>query len=119
MESTTLTMLTFFILLASLSIWKLRAFFSTKELEDDDRNDVSTERIYGYIYEVLSQEKSLSDEISMEVLFTSIQALESFDQEHFWRLTPHRIRQLVQAYYMEHDVDSLESMFKREQKYRL
>jgi len=57
--------------------------------------------------------------MSMERLFQLIQSLEGFDSEHFWRLTPHRVRQLVESYYLQNDgVDSLASMLQREKAHR-
>ncbi len=107
--STQYLMMSAFLILFTISIWKLQAFFSTKELVDDDRNEASINLLYGYIYKVLQSSVSPND-LNMEELYERVTQLNDFDKEHFWRLTPHRIGNMVNEFYAIHEVDTLASM---------
>lgn len=107
--STQYLMMIAFLLLFSISIWKLQAFFSTKELVDDDRNEVSINLLYGYIYQVL-QNSDAPNTLNMQELYEKVIQLNDFDTKHFWRLTPHRILNMVNEFYVVNEVDDLASM---------
>jgi hypothetical protein len=107
-------MLGFFILLFVVSIMKLKPFLSTTELVDDDTTPESIEKLYGYIFSCL--DSSSDKDISMDALHEQIRSLETFDGEHFWRLTPNRVRNLVNEYYARHEIESLTQMHQKMQE---
>ena len=112
MSTVEIIMLITFSLLFILSMLKLKPFFSTKELKDDDRTPHSVELLYGYIFEVLESVLTDEKDITIEELFEMIITLESFDKEHFWRLNPNRIRLLINEFYIKNpQVKTLKEMY--------
>ena len=117
MMTINLTMMTLFLLLFIISIWKLKPFFVTEELHDDDRTEHSIQILYDYIFTVLEMKSETLHKLSIEELFDEILCLEHFDKKHFWRLNTNRIRHLVHDYYIKYpEVKNLIQMYEHQKE---
>jgi len=92
-------MLLFFILLLSVSIWKIQAFLPNKVLSDDDTTFEATQALEKLMLKIITQKKGLLNE---EELFLFISKDEDFDAQLFWRFNLNRLKHLLSSYYVKH-----------------
>ena len=109
MDSLQITMMSFFLLLVTLSIFKLRYFLRVETLSDDDRTPESVLILYAYIKEVLDD----NHELTRKELFERVCNLEQFDKEHFWRFNENRLNHLIDDYYIRYEIETLEALKER------
>lgn len=90
MELTTsnIMMLTF-ILVFTLSIWKIYAFLPNTELADDDTRQESQDELLEII------KKHWTKDITSKELLKLIQDDVTFDKEHFWRFNENKLNQIL------------------------
>lgn len=98
MELTTSTwMLIFFILFLITSIWKIWAFLPNKQLVDDDKTEESEHELNSLMLKVIKEHQG---EIDERELFIQMTENENFNSELFWRFNLNRLKQLLNAHYI-------------------
>jgi len=102
LETSTI-MLGFFLILLTLSIWKIWAFLPNKQLEDDDRTQESERKLLDIMVRVI---KENSPEIKKEELFTKMTEDKEFDKKLFWRFNINRLNHLLIDFYRENSSTS-------------
>ena len=85
-------MMIFFIILLSVSIYKIYVFLPNKVLADDDTTKESQEKLETIILKII---KNKNNEFNREELFELVKNDEDFDKEHFWRFNQNRLNQLL------------------------
>lgn len=85
-------MMIFFVILLTISIYKIYAFLPNKALEDDDTTKESQEELEVIILKII---KSNDSTLTRTELFKLIKEDEAFDKEHFWRFNQNRLNQLL------------------------
>ncbi len=109
LETSTI-MMTLFILLLVVSVWKIYAFLPNKELADDDTTEASQEELTNLILRVI---KKSDGKLSATELFELVHSDDSFDKKHYWRFNQNRLNQLLTHYYLEHEgISDIEEIFK-------
>ena len=91
-------MLIFFVISLVASIWKIWAFLPNKALADDDKTEESQKELLRVMLKVIKEHQGKLDE---KELFLQITEDESFDSKLFWRFNLNRLKQLLNAYYIE------------------
>ena len=95
-----IAMMVAFVLALGLSLWKVYMFVPNKPLEDDDKNEASTEELTKLLHICLHE---IEDEcLEIERVFEQIVQHERFDKKHFWRFNENRLRQLLEVEYIKH-----------------
>ncbi len=97
-ETSTLMMI-FFIIILTVSLWKIYAFLPNEQLADDDKTKESQEELTNLVLNVI---KNSSGKLSLNELFQKIKSDEKFDEKHYWRFNPNRLNQLLNNYYIKH-----------------
>ena len=97
LETSTL-MLIFFILLLTISIWKIYAFLPNKPLADDDTTPQAQEEL---ISVMLSTIQNSNENISLDELYINMVENEDFNKERFWRFNKNRLNKLLNFYYIK------------------
>lgn len=108
--STSTWMLIIFIILLTVSIWKIYAFLPNKQLEDDD----TTKEAQGELLEVILKIiKEKQGKLSNEELFKKVKDDETFDEKKFWRFNQNRLNQLLNQYYLNNPhIKNTEDIYK-------
>lgn len=99
-----------FALALILSIWKLYKFLPNKQLEDDDNTKESIEQLSSIMIEIIEQSPTPP---SHKELFIGIKSHKNFDTKHFWRFNENKLHQLLQKYYIVHNIDSIKGIHER------
>ncbi len=73
-------------------MWKVYAFIPNKLLNDDDTTPKSVETLEKIMIDCNS------DEITEEKLFEKMLTHPDFNNQHFWRFNPNRLRHLIDNY---------------------
>ena len=86
-------MMILFILLVTVSFYKIRQFLPQEQLGDDDTTDEAQAKLEAIAIRVIDA----NENISKVELYESIKIDESFDKEHFWRFNQNKSNQLLNA----------------------
>lgn len=96
MTTVEIAMVVTFILALGLSGWKLYAFMPNKPLDDDDTDATSVQTLKTIMYDVIS-----NGELDEQRIFTKMKEHPEFNHEHFWRFNHNRLRQLLNAHFLD------------------
>ena len=101
-------MLGFFLVLLTVSIWKISAFLPNKPLADDDTTKEANKELLSIMIKVIRQG---NPDIKSHELFKKMREDADFDSKRFWRFNQNRVNQLLQTYYLEHEgINSIEDI---------
>lgn len=81
-----------FVILLSVTMYKVYAFLPNKALEDDDTTKESQEELEAIILKII---KNKGDDLTNNELFELVKNDVDFDKEHFWRFNQNRLNQLL------------------------
>jgi len=95
--STSTWMLLFFIFFLIISILKIWAFLPNKQLVDDDTTEEATLELQRVMLNIIQEKKGKIDE---KELFLAMTQDENFNSQLFWRFNLNRLKQLLNAYYL-------------------
>ena len=84
----------FFVILLSVSMYKVYAFLPNKALKDDDTTKESQEKLEAIILKII---KNKNNTLTRAELFELVKNDEEFDKEHFWRFNLNRLNHLLEA----------------------
>ncbi len=87
-------MMIFFVILLSVSMYKVYAFLPNKALKDDDKTKESQEELEAIILKII---KSKNNDLTRTELFELVKNDEDFDKEHFWRFNLNRLNHLLET----------------------
>ena len=97
MTSVEIAMMVAFLISLVFSAWKLYAFMPKEPLKDDDTNPNATQELMALMYRVIHLGATTE-----AAIFETMTQDPSFDQKHFWRFNPNRLKQLLQGHYLNH-----------------
>ncbi len=86
-------MMIFFVILLSVSIYKIYAFLPNKSLKDDDKTKESQEELEAIILKII---KSKNNDLTRAELCELVKNDKDFDKEHFWRFNLNRLNHLLE-----------------------
>lgn len=102
-----------FALTLLLSLWKIYKFLPNKQLADDDNTKESLEQLTHIMIEIIQKSPiPLTD----QELFDSIKSHKDFDAKHFWRFNENKLHQLLQRYYLLHDISSIKEIHEQKRE---
>lgn len=106
---TSVWMLLFFLVLLTVSIWKIYAFLPNKQLADDDTTPQSQEELLTLMLDTISKN---GPSLDPQKLFTLMLLHEDFDKQRFWRFNQNRLNRLLEAYYLQNPhLSSIEDIY--------
>ncbi|MFT7005448.1 MAG: hypothetical protein ACJAWW_002823 [Sulfurimonas sp.] len=91
-------MLIFFVVLFSVSIWKVYILIPNKQLADDDTTKEAQEELLKLVLKVIKQSDG---ELNHSQLFENIKNDEGFDGQRFWRFNQNKLNQLLDYYHLQ------------------
>ncbi len=97
-----------FALTLVLSLWKIYKFLPNKQLEDDDNTLESFKQLTCIMLEVIKQ---MPTPPNHQELFVGMQSHKDFDAKHFWRFNENKLLQLLQKYYILHNLSSIKGIY--------
>ena len=110
MDNSTL-MLIIFILLLTVSIWKIYAFLPNKQLTDDDTTEASKDELNELMLKVICKNNG---DLTTHELFEKMTNEDNFDTKHYWRFNHNRLNQLLNQYYLENSqISTIKDIFKK------
>lgn len=96
MTTVEIAMMVMFILALGFSGWKLYAFMPNKPLDDDDTDASSVKALKKIMYDVISD-----GEMDEQNIISKMKEHPEFDHDHFWRFNHNRLRQLLNAHFLD------------------
>jgi hypothetical protein len=94
------TMFITFILALGLSLWKLKAFFPSEQLHDDDRTVEAENELMQMMLSSIEACCIAGSTPTLPELFLHMRQLSEFDEARYWRFNHNRLRQLLEKYYL-------------------
>ena len=101
----------FFILLLTISFYKIRQFLPNEQLADDDTTDESQNDLEYLMLKVI---RNNNGNLTNITLFEKMIEDEDFDSQRFWRFNHNKLNQLLSKYYIKNpDAQSIIEIYEK------